>query len=397
MPWEATTVIEQRVQFIRDYQHQVMSGLVTMSALCHEYGIARKTGYKFVRHHREQGWAGVADRSRAPRSGPHWTPDRVCEAVVTVRRENPDWGANKIVDFLRDRDPDLVWPAVSTAHQILRRAGLINRQSRPRRCPPPRRPLPQPLAPNELWTADFKGQFRTRDRRYCYPLTVADSFSRYLLGCRALPGNTFELTWPIFERLFREYGLPEAILTDNGSPFASTALGRLSKLSVRWIRLGITPLLIQPGKPQQNGRHERMHRTLKDRACSKPATSCHEHQKQFDSFIAHFNRVRPHQALGGKPPERFYTPSSRVYPRRLPEIEYPAHVEVRRVRSSGEIKWQGQWLFVSEALIGERIGFEPIADGVWMLYFGPLDLGYYSEADRTLHLDRNRPVRRSCD
>jgi hypothetical protein len=269
---------------------------------------------------------------------------------------------------------------------------LVTTRKRQRRCPPPRRPLPLPVAPNQLWTADFKGHFRTRDRRYCYPLTVVDSFSRYLLGCQALIRNTFELTWPVFERLFREFGLPEAILTDNGSPFASTTVGRLSQLSVRWVRLGITPLLIEPGKPQQNGRHERMHRTLKNRACSKPANTCGEHQKQFDSFITHFNVVRPHDSLGGKPPTRFYTPSSRTYPRRLPKLEYPEHFEVRHVRSSGEIKWQGQWLFLSHALAGEAIAFEPIGDGVWMLYFGHLDLGFYSERERKLDLNRNRPA-----
>src|SRR5436853_865331 len=390
MPWEAPTVIEQRLAFIRDYLQRVLVDATTMSALCLEYGISRKTGYKFVDRYDQQDWHGLVDRSRAPRSGRHWTASSISEAIVAVRSAYSEWGARKIIDYLVDSEPDICWPAVSTAHQILRRAGLIHSRSPQRRCRPVRRPIPVPVMPNQLWTADYKGQFRTRDRRYCYPLTIADSYSRYLLGCQAFTRNSFEMTWPVFERLFREFGVPEAILTDNGSPFASTTLGRLSKLSVRWIRLGIKPLLIDPGKPQQNGRHERMHRTLKQRACARPADNCHHQQKQFDAFSDYYNRLRPHQSLHGVPPARLYTGSPKPYPDRLPEIEYPANFERRRVRSSGEIKWQGQWLHLSDALIGESVAFEPIADGAWIVYFGPIDLGFYSERERKLVLDRPR-------
>lgn len=392
MPWKAATVTEQRVRFIRDHDRYVKTGKMTMSRLCREHGIERKTGYKFVARHRDHGWQGLVDLARAPHTGPHWTALAIRNAIVQVRQEYPEWGAKKIVAYLGDFEPDTVWPAASTAHEILRRAGLVEPRSRNRRYPHPGRPNEVvPTGPNQLWTADFKGHFRTRDRRYCYPLTVADSYSRYILGCQALRANTLELTWPVFDRLFREYGLPDAILTDNGSPFASTSLARLSKLSVRWVRLGIMPQLIDPGKPQQNGRHERMHRTLKEQACSEPSMNCREHQKQFDRFVVRFNSVRPHESLGQKPPAKLYTPSLRAYPRRIPEIEYPSGLSVRRVRSTGEIKWKGQWFYVSNALAGEPIAFEPVADGIWIVSFGPLDLGYFSERERKLLLDRNRP------
>ena len=220
---------------------------------------------------------------------------------------------------------------------------------------------------------------------------MADSFSRYIIGCQALSANSLDLTWPVFERLFREYGLPEAILSDNGTPFSSNSVKRLSKLSVRWIRLGIEPRLIEPGKPQQNGRLERMHRTLKQVACAKPSADCRRQQSLFDSFVADFNHLRPHEALGQTPPARSYVRSPREYPKRLPQIEYPDTCEVRRVRSSGEIKWKGQWLFLSEALVGELVAFEPVDDYCSIVRFGCLELGYYSDTDRRLYLDRRGP------
>jgi transposase InsO family protein len=393
MPWEATTVIEKRTSFVLDYNKRVRTGATTMSALCAEHGVSRKTGYKMVARHEVGGWPGLQDRSRAPLSGEHWVSPETIAEVLDVRTEFPQWGAKKIVAYLRDIEPERQWPAPSVAHGWIKRAGMVMSHPRARRFEHPGRPPSVPIErANQQWSTDFKGHFRTADRRYCYPLTVADSFSRYILGCQALSTNSFELAWPVFERLFREHGLPEAILSDNGTPFSSNSVKRLSKLSVRWIRLGIAPRLIEPGKPQQNGRLERMHRTLKEAACAKPSADCRRQQAQFDRFVEHFNQVRPHEALGQTPPARSYVRSQREYPRRLPEIEYGDTSEVRRVRSSGEIKWRGQWFFLSEALAGELVAFEAVDDHCSVVRFGCLELGYYSEADRRLYLDRTRPA-----
>jgi putative transposase len=394
MPWKATSVTDQRAKFMLDYNERVRTGQTTMFALCTEHGVSRKTGYKIVARYEQSGWQGLADQSRAPFGGKHWITPETISAVLDVRLDFPQWGSRKIVAYLRDIEPDQQWPAASVVHEWIKKAGMvINHPGPRRRFPHPGRPPAEPIErPNQQWSTDFKGHFRTKDRRYCYPLTVADSFSRYIIGCRALSATTFELTWAAFERLFREYGLPDSMLSDNGTPFSSNSVKRLSKLSVRWIRLGIEPRLIQPGKPQQNGRHERMHRTMKAEACARPAADCRRQQTQFDRFADQFNCIRPHEALGQTPPARSYERSAREYPTRLPEIVYPSSYELRRVRSSGEIKWKGQWLFLSESLVGEIIAFEDIDDDCSIIRFGPMELGYYSDREHRLHLDRTRPT-----
>jgi transposase InsO family protein len=244
----------------------------------------------------------------------------------------------------------------------------------------------QAEAPNEVWTGDFKGQFRTGDGRLCYPLTVADAHSRFLLGVQGLDTVSEAQAWPVFERLFREYGLPQAIRTDNGSPFAAMrAVARLSRLSVRWIKLGIALDRIEPGHPEQNGSHERMHRTLKRETARPPAVSRSTQQERFDRFRGVYNEQRPHEALGQRPPAELYRPSVRPYPAKMPEPAYAGHFEVRSVRSTGMIKWQGEFLFVSEALIGERVGLEETADGVWTVYFGSVALARFDERERKLY------------
>jgi putative transposase len=394
MPWERTTVMDHKVRFVRDYDKYVRSGEKSMSELCSEHRIARKTGYKMVRRHDDEGWSGLADRSRAPHSGPHWSDPEVVLRVLETRLEFPHFGAETIVSYLRRLEPDVDWPSPTAVHQWIRHAGLVPTSQRSRRYPHPGKPLdPAPERPNEQWSVDFKGHFRTRDRRYCYPLTIADSYSRFLIGCQGLTSTSFETAWPVFERLFQTYGLPDRILSDNGTPFSSNSVKRLSKLAVRWIRLGITPRLIEPGKPQQNGRHERMHGHMKDLVCSHPSRNVAEQQKQFDWFEHHYNHVRPHSSLGKDVvPADLYTSSKRPYPKQLPAIEYPSHFEVRRVRSSGETRWDGQWFFISDALIGEPIAFEHVAEGCWILHFGPVELGYYTARTRTLYLDRPRPL-----
>lgn len=392
MPWEETTPMEQKIRFVREHGRRVTTNEMSMSALCKEFGISRKTGYKMLVRRDEAGLAGLAGRSRAPHGGESWAEAETILSVLDVRQEFPEWGARKIIAYLHDTDPDIQWPSPSTAHEWIRRAGLVEPHSNKRRFS---HPGPPPVIvldrPNQQWSVDFKGQFRTRDRCYCYPLTVADSFSRFLIGCESLVSTSFELTKAVFIRLFEEFGLPEMILSDNGSPFSSNSVRRLSRLAVWWIRLGILIRLTQPGKPQQNGRHERMHRDLKAQACRHPAANAVEQQEPFDQFVYKYNFLRPHEALDQIPPHRIYTASQRLFPQTLPEIDYPSSHHVRRVRSSGEIKWDGQWFFVSDALIGERVSFEPVGEGCSILRFASVDLGFYSDRDKRLYLDRTRP------
>ena len=389
MPWESMTVTDERIRFVLAYLREVVTEQKSMRGLCEEFRISRKTGYQVVDRQRRLGWAGLGDRSRAPLSGPHWMAPDVREAILGLKKKHSEFGAKKILAWLELVEPEREWPSVSAIHQTLKRAGLVQKASVRRRYPHPGPPSPYMAgAPNVEWSTDFKGQFRTRDRRYCYPLTIADTFSRYLLSCESTLHPTFEQTWRVFERVFREYGLPESIRSDNGNPFASPALRRLSKLSVRWIRLGIRPQLIQPGKPQQNGRHERMHRTLKQYVGSHPARNARDQQKAFDVFRQHFNDERPHEALNQTPPAQSYTRSPRIYPARLPDIEYPAGVESRKVNANGVIKWHRRELFLSEVLAGEQVGLQLIEDGFWLLMFGTVVLGYYSEHDRKLSLEK---------
>jgi hypothetical protein len=249
--------------------------------------------------------------------------------------------------------------------------------------------------PNEIWTADFKGHFRTGDGMYCYPLTVKDGFSRYLLDVQAFLSPSHQLKKPVFERLFREYGLPKIIRTDNGAPFATTAIGRLSRLSVWWIRLGIFPELIEPGHPEQNPRHERMHKTLKQETTKPPAEDHRSQQKRFDSFCNIYNNERPHESLGQQTPASFYRPSERVFPGRIPKIEYPGHYELRRVSRNGGIRWHSQWVCVTHVLAEEYVGFEEIDDGLWEVFYGPVRLGRFNERTSKIEDDRGRKYRKN--
>ena len=392
MPWERATVTEQKVEFVREYYSRVKTKEISMRELCNAYGISRKGGYASIAAFEASGWPGLAGKSRAPHSGQHWAEPEVIQAVLDTREEFPEWGAKKIVAYLSDLEPDRNWPVASVAHEWIRKAGMVRPRARTRRFSHPGRPPSVVIdRPNQQWSVDFKGHFRTQDRRYCYPLTVFDSFSRYVLGCKALPSPSFDLTWPVFVRLFREFGLPEAILSDNGPPFSSMSVRHLSRLAVLWIRLGISPLLIDPGKPQQNGRHERMHRDLKAIACANPSSTCTSQQLQFNHFLYRFNQLRPHEALGQTPPARSYQPSPRPYPRRIPQVSYPAGLEIRRVRSSGEIKWAGQWFFLSDSLVGETVAFELVDNDCWIIKYTTLELGYYSGREKKLHLDRPWP------
>jgi transposase InsO family protein len=390
MPWRLVDPMTERLRFITDARRRIAS----FSELCARYGVSRKTGYKWLHRADRDGTAVLAEASRRPLTCPHATPGAIVDAVLAVRRQHPAWGPRKLLKLLRRRSPRQEWPGRSTVADLLRRHGLVEPRRRRRYPGHPGRPTTPMTAPNGIWTADFKGQFKTGDGIYCYPLTVQDGFSRYLLACRGLTGTTYAESRPVFERLFREYGLPEMLRTDNGVPFATGALGRLSQLSVWWVRLGIYPELIQPGQPQQNGRHERMHRTLK-RATARPAAATRRQQQRcFDVFRREYNELRPHEALADETPASVYRPSPRPYPTRLPPLEYPAHFEVRRVSRNGGVRWHKRWVNVSHVLGGEYVGFTEVDDREWDLYFGPLRLGRFHERTLTVEDALGRLARR---
>lgn len=375
MPWSQTSPMDQRTQFIADFLREVLS----VTELCDLYGISRKTAYKWIERYLRQGPAGLEERSRRPQLSPNRTPDEVTQALLEARRRHPSWGGKKLLTLVHKRHPRWDLPHRSTVCDILSRHGMVAKKRQRRHIGHPGKPTSLILAPNELWSADFKGQFKTGNGRYCYPLTVADSYSRYLLGCQGLNSTSVAEAKPVFTRLFREYGLPKRIRTDNGVPFATSTLARLSRLSAWWVRLGVLPELIEPGKPQQNGRHERMHRTLKAETTRPAAGSLPAQQRKFNVFIDEFNNERPHEALDQQTPATCYRPSPREMPERIPPFVYPDRFEVRYVSGNGGIRWNRDWVNVSTVCIGEYVGLEEIDDGVWNVYFGALKLGRLNE------------------
>ena len=390
MPWKESSPMDQRTLFVADHLKELFS----MTELCERFGISRQTGYKWLARFRAEGPVGLLERSRRPQSCPHQTPQPVVDAVLEARRLHPRWGAKKLLAILKKRHPDWSWPARSTVCDILKRQGCIAPRRRRRRPGHPGKPLTPMTAPNEIWTADFKGHFRTGDGQYCYPLTVADGFSRYILGCQGLLSPSLKGTQTVFKDLFREFGLPRIIRTDNGAPFATCAIRRLSRLSIWWIRLGIYPELIEPSHPEQNGRHERMHRTLKAETTRPPAPTCRAQQRRFDRFLDEFNNERPHEALGQQTPSSVYRPSTSRLPKRLPKIEYPLHYEIRRVSRNGGIRWNSQWVNVGTVLEEQYVGLEEVDNGLWEVYFGPLKLGRLDEQDYRIEDSRGRKRRR---
>jgi transposase InsO family protein len=381
MPWQEESTMELRRQFIQD----VHSGATPVTELCVAYQISRKTAYKWLTRYEAGGLPALGDRSRRPHTSPTATPSELVAALLATRARHPTWGPRKLLRLLQQQLTGAAWPARSTLALHLKRAGLVTPPRRVRRPGHPGRPQAPMDAPNAIWTVDFKGQFRLGDSSLCYPLTIADGFSRMLLSCHALTSTQVRESRPVFVRAFQAYGLPVRIRSDNGVPFATQALGRLSPLSVWWVRLGILPDLIEPASPQQNGRHERMHRTLKADCTRPPSRSRRAQQQRFDRWRREFNELRPHQALADGTPASQYHPSPRPYPRRLPALEYPGHYEVRRVSRNGGIRWRCTWVNVSQTLGGEDVGFVEIDDGEWDVYFGPLRLGRFHE--RTLRIE----------
>lgn len=373
MPWEQTSAMDQRVKFIADWLTQNCM----KTELCRAYGISRPTADKWIKRYQQEGAKALEERQRAPKSHPNQTPEAIREMLIQTKLSHQSWGPKKIVDYWRHREPKRHWPADSTAGEILKRAGLVKRRVLRRRVAPYSEPFKECQAPNQIWSADFKGDFLMGNARRCYPLTISDNFSRYLLVCRALEHPTYEAVRPWFERAFSQYGLPYCIRTDNGAPFASLALGGISELSKWWIQLGIRPERIKPGKPSQNGRHERMHRTLKQDAPPQPNLPLQ--QRCFDRFLKQYNKLRSHEALARKTPASVYHASPRRYGSKVPSVRYPSGVVVRQVRHNGEIKWHGHLIYVSQVLAQQPVGLKRIEPNRWEVRFSFHPLGILDE------------------
>ena len=380
LPWKQTSPEREQIQFIERWKR----GEVSFVALCGQFGISRKTGYKRVHRFRSYSWEGLGDLSRAPRRRPNRTPLAVAERLIEARLAHPTWGPKKLVAWLRAAEPNGSWPAPSTAGDILDHAGLVRRRKRRRHAAPWSEPFAAAESPNDVWSIDLKGWFRTGDGTRIDPLTVQAAASRYLLVCDGLPQPNRREARRVLERAFREYGLPLSIRSDNGPPFASVGLGSLSQLAIWWVKLGIVPERIEPGHPEQNGRLERLHRTLKAETASPPQATRRRQQRAFDTFRRDYNTERPHEALGQQPPARHYQPSDRFYPSQVSAPEYEVGVTVRRVRTNGQIKWKGDTIYLSEALRGEPVGLVPQDDRFWTIWFGPLSIGLLDDHARTI-------------
>jgi putative transposase len=382
MPWQEMSPMDERVQFISDHQR----GLYAMTELCARYGISRKTGYKWLERYAAEGARGLVERSHAPHACPHRVAPDLAALLLTARRGHPSWGPAKLLQYLAPRHPGVAaWPAISTVADLLKRHGLVRPRRRRRAVVHPGAVPICTSAPNDLWTADFKGQFRTRNGVYCYPLTIADQHTRYLLRVHALLCTKGVGVRPVFERAFREFGLPLAIRTDNGVPFANTGLHGLTQLSVWWLRLGIQHQRIRPASPQENDAHERMHRTLKAETTRPPAADRARQQLAFAAFRREYNHERPHAALAGDPPAARYAHSPRAYPATFPPLEYPGHYLVKRVTNAGTIRFKHKLLFLANALKQHHVGLDESGDGVWSLYLGSVLLGRIDERTMKVH------------
>src|SRR5215468_6995540 len=379
MPWKECSVMDERLQFVA---RRLASE--PMAELCREFGISRKTGYKIFDRYQDCGVQALTDRSRRPYRQANRLPAPLEALIVRLKREYPGWGAPKIREKLRRQSSAPHLPAISTVHAVLDRHGLVKRRRR-RRHATTGTALSRPTEPNGLWCADYKGEFMLGDRRYCYPLTITDFASRYLLTCEALSTTQETFAFTVFERTFKEFGLPHAIRTDNGVPFASAhALYGLSKLAVWWLRLGIEIERIQPGHPQQNGRHERMHLTLKKEATKPAAANILQQQARFDAFVDQYNRERPHQALDMKVPADLYARSTRVY-RGLEELTYPFHDGTFTVTQCGRICFKGRKVNLSHVFAGQNVGVTQVGEHIWLVTFMRYDLGYFD--DETCRLE----------
>jgi len=382
MPWKELKPMDQKIQLIADWQTNYFS----VTDLSHKYGISRKIIYKWVNRYEEQGLDGLKEQSRRPKYSPNQTSDDIVELIIKEKLKNRNRGPKKIYNQLKVQYSDIDWPAPSTIGEWLKKYGLVKERKRRLRVPPYTEPFQSCQKPNAVWSADYKGQFLTLDGKLCYPLTISDNYSRYLLKCKGLLGPRYQPTKKVFESAFREYGLPDAIRIDNGTPFASRGIGGLSRLSIWWIQLGIIPERIDKGCPQQNGRHERMHRTLKAEAIDSKALNIKEQQKQFDWFCLDYNYHRPHESLNQDTPAKYYQKSNRSYVEKpvLPDYDY-SYI-VRRVCSGGDIKLYGHRYYLTELLFGQDVGLKETADGLLTIYYSFHPIG-------TIDLRKNKVIK----
>lgn len=372
--------MEERFRFIEAVKAEDFN----IAELCRQFGVSRKTGYKWLQRYEEGGLDALQDQCRAPQHHPNEVLQDVEAAILQLRREHMLWGPAKLRAWLTEWEPQVLWPAASTIGEILKRAGLTHARKTRRRATPSQQPLEHATESNRVWCADFKGWFWCGDGSRCDPFTMTDAFSRFLLRCQIVPRTGEEQVRPIMEAAMREYGVPDAIRTDNGEPFASCGIGGLSRLSVWWIRLGIRPERIKPGKPQQNGRHERMHLTLKQNTAQPPAANLRDQQRRFDAFRTEFNLQRPHAALEMKTPASLFQPSARAYPGRLEEPPYPRNYVERRVGPCGTLRWGNHKYFVGKALEHQTLGLEQIDDDTWRVWFSFCRLGTLIEGEATI-------------
>ena len=380
MVWMETCAVDERMRLVL----AVESEEEPFAAQCRRFAISRRVGYKWLKRYRAEGVSGLQDRSRAPLEPAHAVTAVIAERCLAVRWAHPTWGPVKVRAWLRRHEPALCWPAASTIGALFDRAGLTVKRRRRRRCPPRTAPFAACGAANDVWCIDFKGWFLTGDGSHCEPLTLSDAHSRYLLRCQAVGCTGTERVWPILDAAFREYGLPLVPRSDNGPPFASTGAGGLSRLAVRVVKAGVRPERIDPGKPQQNGRLERLHLTLLQDTASPPARSLRQQLDRFRAFQQVYNDERPHQALDNTPPAEHYSLSPRSWDGVLRQPDYAEDREVRRVRRNGEIKWRGSTVYVNQALTGEPVGLHETADGSWAVHYGPIHLGLIDHRARRL-------------
>ena len=365
--------MEEKLRFVFEYQQRQR----TMTELCQRYEISRETGYVWLRRYQAVGLEGLREKSRAAQRHGNQTSAEIEQMVLELREAHSRWGPRKLKRVLEDNEPGRVWPAASTIGALLKREGLMAGRRKRRRTAPYTEPLAHADGPNRVWCADFKGWFRTGDGERIDPLTITDAHSRYLFRCQAVEKTDTARVQAIFEAVFREYGMPEAIRTDNGAPFASTAIAGLSRLAVWWMKLGIVAERIAAGHPEQNGRHERMHRTLKQETAQPPAGNRREQQRVMERFRQEYNQVRPHEALGMRTPAAVYELSPRSFPAHVPEPEYPDTMLVYRVQQKGHFRWKRQEVFLSEVLWGEPVGLLPIDDSWFTVYFAQVPIARF--------------------
>jgi transposase InsO family protein len=387
MGWKETCAVDERMRFMLAVEQREEA----FSVVCRRFSVSRKTGYKWLERYREAGIGGLIDHSRAPHRHPQAIAPEIAERCLAVRRAHPTWGPVKVRAWLDRHAPATAWPAVSTIATLFDREGLTVRRRLRRRSPPSNAPFAACNAANDVWCIDFKGWFLTGNGTRCEPLTLSDAASRYLLRCQAMVRTDTAHAWPVLDAAFREFGLPHRLRSDNGPPFASRGAGGLSRFSVKVIKAGVIPERIAPGKPQQNGRLERLHLTLLQDTAKPPAHSLREQLERFRSFQRLYNEERPHQALGNAAPAEHYTVSPRRFDGVLREPEYaPDHI-VRRVRHNGEIRWQSSTIYISEALVGEPIGLIDDDAGGWTAYYGPIVLGVIAHGSDRLHKPKRKP------